>query len=112
MAYAANVLSSKRAGFIGLGRLGLCTALKFEQAGWDVLGSDVFPSYVDSINDKTLRSNEPDVERALNASTHLRATLQFMRCVTREACQPQPTGQRRHTGLFGVGPRGPSYVIS
>lgn len=75
MASAETVIHSKRAGFIGLGRLGLCTALKFEQAGWDILGSDVFPSYVDSINTKTLHSKEPDVDQALRSSTRLRATL-------------------------------------
>ena len=75
MTSAASVIATRRAGFIGLGRLGLCTALKFEQAGWDVCGSDVFPSYVESINAKTLRSNEPGVEEALRASTRLRATL-------------------------------------
>ena len=47
MATARSILQAKRAGFVGLGRLGLCTALKFEQAGWDIVGSDVFPAYVD-----------------------------------------------------------------
>lgn len=75
MTSASDVLSSKRAGFVGLGRLGLCTALKFEEAGWDIVGSDVFPSYVDSINAKTLKSTEPGVEFALQHSTRLRATL-------------------------------------
>lgn len=75
MASSSTVLSTKRAGFVGLGRLGLCTALKFEQAGWDILGSDVFPAYVESINSKTLRSNEPGVEEALRSSSKLRATL-------------------------------------
>ena len=81
MASAASVLQSKRAGFVGLGRLGLCTALKFEQAGWDVLGSDVFPAYVESINSKTLRSQEPGVEDALRTSQRLRATLDLREVV-------------------------------
>jgi UDPglucose 6-dehydrogenase len=75
MSSADSVIARKRAGFLGLGRLGLCTALKFEQAGWDIVGSDVFPSYVDSINSKTLRSLEPGVTEALAASKRLRATL-------------------------------------
>jgi len=78
MASVASVIAAKRAGFIGMGRLGLCTALKFEQAGWDVCGSDVFPSYVESINDKSLRSKEPGVEEALRKSTRLRATLNLL----------------------------------
>ena len=81
MASASDVLKSKRAGFVGLGRLGLCTALKFEQAGWDVLGSDVFPAYVESINSKTLRSPEPGVEGALRSSSRLRATLDLRQVV-------------------------------
>ena len=81
MASASTVLSLKRAGFVGMGRLGLCTALKFEQAGWDICGSEVFPAYVDSINTKTLRSKEPGVEEALRASTRLRATLKLKETV-------------------------------
>ena len=59
---------------VGLGRLGICTALVFEKAGWDVLGADVIQSYVDKINSKTLASGEPRVEELLKASTKLRAT--------------------------------------
>mmetsp|Transcript_3466 Transcript_3466/g.11744 ORF Transcript_3466/g.11744 Transcript_3466/m.11744 type:complete len:397 (+) Transcript_3466:2885-4075(+) len=77
MSSAASVLATKRAGFVGLGRLGLCTALKFEQAGWDILGSDVFPVYVDRINDKTLLSKEPGVSEALRSSNNLRASLKL-----------------------------------
>jgi len=75
MASVDSVLAAKRAGFVGLGRLGLCTALKFEESGWDVLGCDVFPDYVESINSKSLRSTEPGVQEALRSSTNLRATL-------------------------------------
>jgi UDPglucose 6-dehydrogenase len=81
MASAESVIAAKRAGFVGLGRLGLCTALKFAEAGWNILGSDVFPSYVDSINAKTLRSNEPGVEEALSKSVGLRATLSLREVV-------------------------------
>ena len=81
MATARTILQAKRAGFVGLGRLGLCTALTFEQAGWDIVGSDVFPAYVDSINDKTLRSSEPGVEEALRTSKRLRATLSLREVV-------------------------------
>ena len=59
---------------VGLGRLGLCQALTFEAAGCDVLGTDVHPAYVRSINEKTLQSSEPGVEKALQRSQHLRAT--------------------------------------
>ena len=65
----------RRVGVVGLGRLGLCQALTLERVGYDVLGCDVFPAYVDSINNKTLQSDEPDVVSLLRASTKLRATL-------------------------------------
>lgn len=81
MASASSILSAKKASFIGLGRLGLCAALKFEQAGWDILGVDVFPNYVKSINDKNLKSCEPGVEEALQKSSKLRATLSLAEAV-------------------------------
>ena len=59
---ASSIISAKKANFVGLGRLGLCTALKIEKTGWDILGVDVFPNYVKSINDKNLKSCEPGVE--------------------------------------------------
>jgi len=57
-----------------MGRLGLCTALCLEEAGFEVLGSDVIESYVESINKRTLRSGEPRVEEMLQASKNLRCT--------------------------------------
>jgi len=59
---------------IGIGRLGLCTALCLEQAGYNVLGVDIFPDYVKKINNKTLTSPEPGVQEALKKSKNLRAT--------------------------------------
>lgn len=81
MTTASEVLLAKRAGFVGLGRLGLCTALKFEQAGWDICGCDVFPSYVESINNRTFLSNEPGVNEALRCSQRLRATVELREVV-------------------------------
>lgn len=60
---------------IGVGRLGLCTALVWDQVGYDVLGVDVFPSYVDKINKRTLKNPEPFVEEYLGKAKKLRATL-------------------------------------
>jgi len=59
---------------IGIGRLGLCTALCLEQAGYNVLGVDIFPDYVEKLNNKTLTSPEPGVEQALKNSVNFRAT--------------------------------------
>ncbi|KAK3240956.1 hypothetical protein CYMTET_49241 [Cymbomonas tetramitiformis] len=60
---------------IGMGRLGLCTALCLEEVGFDILGVDIFPDYVDAINKKLLQSSEPLVMDKLHKSTRVRATL-------------------------------------
>lgn len=59
---------------IGIGRLGICLALCLEKAGFDVLGVDLSPTYVDQVNQKTFQSQEPFVMEYLQKSTHLRAT--------------------------------------
>jgi len=62
---------------IGIGRLGLCTALVFEKAGYKVLGVDINSNYVASINSKTFRSPEPGVNEMLAQSVNFRATDSF-----------------------------------
>ena len=62
---------------IGIGRLGLCTALCFEKAGYHVLGVDINPTHVAAINNKTLNSPEPQVNELLEASCNFRATCSF-----------------------------------
>jgi len=59
---------------IGCGRLGLCTALIMEKSGYDIVGVDVFPSYVDLLNKRKLESLEPQVSEFLAASKKFRAT--------------------------------------
>lgn len=65
---------TKNISVLGIGRLGICSALCFERAGYKVLGLDVFPSYVQQINDKTLTSPEPKVNEYLRESKNLKAT--------------------------------------
>lgn len=67
--YARNTIT-----IIGIGRLGLCTALCFEKAGYDVLGVDLNPAYVASLNNKSFSSLEPHVSTMLQESTHFKAT--------------------------------------
>lgn len=67
--YAQNSIT-----VIGIGRLGLCTALCFEKAGYAVIGVDINPAYVDTINNKSLNSPEPGVNQLLRESTHFKAT--------------------------------------
>lgn len=67
--------ASKNITVIGVGKLGLGFALLAESAGYNVLGVDVSPSYVDSINQKKLESLEPDYTDLLKKSSNFRATL-------------------------------------
>ncbi len=61
-------------GVIGAGRLGICFALLCEQAGYDVLVSDIREDYVNDLNDRKITTNEPEVEDLLRVSKNFRAT--------------------------------------
>lgn len=69
--------TNNKLSIIGLGRLGLCTALVFERKGYDILGVDLFPEYCEKINNKTFQSAEPQVEEFLKASKNLKATTKL-----------------------------------
>eukprot|EP01127_Copromyxa_protea_P003773 TRINITY_DN13563_c0_g1_i1.p1 TRINITY_DN13563_c0_g1~~TRINITY_DN13563_c0_g1_i1.p1 ORF type:complete len:372 (-),score=80.55 TRINITY_DN13563_c0_g1_i1:38-1153(-) len=60
---------------LGVGRLGICMALSCERKGYNVLGVDVVPSYVEKLNSKTFESPEPLVTQYLKESTNFRATM-------------------------------------
>lgn len=59
---------------IGVGRLGICIALSLEKAGYNVLGVDLSPEYVEKINTKKLKNPEPFVEEYLQKSVNFKAT--------------------------------------
>ena len=61
-------------GVIGAGRLGICFALLCEQAGYDVLVSDVREDYVKNLRNKLISTNEPEVSKLLSTSPRLSAT--------------------------------------
>lgn len=61
-------------GVIGAGRLGICFALLLEQAGYEVIASDIRQEYVDLLNQKKIVTNEPGVQDLLSRSFNLRAT--------------------------------------
>ena len=63
---------------IGIGRLGLCTALSFAKAGYNVVGVDINKKYVDEINRKVLDSREPHVSEYLNIVSTFRATTDII----------------------------------
>lgn len=58
---------------IGIGRLGICTAMVFEKAGYEVLGVDINEEYVQKINNKTFVSYEPHVSEMLAQSKNFTA---------------------------------------
>ena len=60
----------KNISVIGIGKLGLCFALTLERAGYNVVGLDINQDYVDSINDKTLKSHEENVEEYFNSISY------------------------------------------
>ena len=64
----------KKIGVIGVGKLGLSFALLAENRGLEVWGSDISQEYIDSLNNKTLKSNEPYVEEFLTSSKNFHAT--------------------------------------
>ena len=94
---------------VGVGRLGICFALTLERAGYDVLGIDISPEYVQSINDKTLQSDEENVENYLFTSTNFRATtnlqegLEFSNMLYVVVATPSlPNGRYDHSQVEGL----------
>lgn len=61
-------------GIIGAGRLGICFALLCEEAGYEVVVSDIREDYIRDLNQKKIITNEPEVENLLSRSKNLRAT--------------------------------------
>jgi len=61
-------------GVIGAGRLGLCFALLCEDAGHDVIVSDINSKYISGLTNKEIYTNEPEVEDMLMRTTKLTAT--------------------------------------
>eukprot|EP00939_MAST-03C_sp_MAST-3C-sp1_P003089 g3089.t1 len=74
---ATALSSQEKISVIGIGRLGLCWALSLANAGYDVLGVDVFPSYVDALNKKKYNSREPHVIDELTRAKTFRATCKI-----------------------------------
>ena len=68
-------------GVIGAGRLGICFALLCEQAGYDVLVSDVRDGYVKNLQNKIISTNEPEVAKLLTNSPRLSATTNNLKVI-------------------------------
>lgn len=67
----------KNISIVGIGRLGICVGLCLEYVGYNVLGVDVREDYVNKINNKTLTSGEPMVEKMLQESKNFHATTKI-----------------------------------
>ena len=99
----------EKVSIIGIGKLGLCFALTLERAGYDVLGVDIFPEYVEAINNKTLKSDEHNVENYLGKSRHFRATTNLKEAVEFAdylyvvvATPSLPSGRYDHSQVGGL----------
>ena len=62
-------------GVIGAGRLGICFALLLEQAGYDVIVSDVRDDYVIGLNNRIINTSEPEVADLLDDAKNFTAVL-------------------------------------
>ena len=58
----------KKLGVIGIGKLGLSFALLAENKGYEVWGSDVNKEYINSLKNKTFKTNEPHINEFLKNS--------------------------------------------
>jgi len=73
----SSCIYSQNITVIGIGRLGLPFALCLEKTGYNVLGVDLCPDYISSVNAKTFSSLEPGINELLQASRHFKATTSF-----------------------------------
>jgi UDPglucose 6-dehydrogenase len=83
-------------GVIGIGRLGLCFALNLERVGFDVYGVDSNPDYVQSIQSKTFKTIEPNVEFFLEESECLSVSTELKSIINQKInlifiCVPTPS---------------------
>ena len=61
----------KSVSIIGVGKLGLCFALNLEKVGYRVDGYDINEDYLNSLNNKTFISDEPEVTELLQNSKNM-----------------------------------------
>jgi len=68
-------------GLIGAGRLGICLGLLIEQAGYDVIASDVREDYVKGLQEKRIDTSEPGVQELLSKSSRIQFTTDNIRVI-------------------------------
>ena len=85
---------------IGVGKLGLGFALLLEKSGYNVLGVDIFPEYVEKLNKKTIQFTEPGYNdllknaRNFKATTDLQSGLNFSNIIFMIVQTPNGGGDR------------------
>lgn len=60
-----------KVGVIGAGRLGICFALLLENAGYEVVASDVREDYIKNLQERKIDTHEPDVQELLSKATNI-----------------------------------------
>ena len=65
---------SEKIAVIGVGKLGLCFALNLERSGFTVWGVESQQEYLKSLQERTFRSSEPQVNELLSDCKHLQLT--------------------------------------
>ena len=63
---------------IGIGKLGLGLSLILEKSGYNVLGVDTNNSYINSLNNSTFKSSEPEINDYLRKASNFRATTNLL----------------------------------
>lgn len=58
-------------GLLGTGRLGICFALLLEQAGYEVISSDLREDYIKNLQQGIIKTNEPEVKDLLSKSKNI-----------------------------------------
>lgn len=94
----------KNISIVGIGRLGLCFGLTLEKAGYNIVGCDISQDYVDSINNKTIKSPESGVEELVKSSKYLKATTDLLETINHSnvvfvvvATPSLPSGEYDHS---------------
>jgi nucleotide sugar dehydrogenase len=64
-----------RIGVLGVGKLGLCFALNLERAGFEIVGVDIVPEYIQALSDRQFSSPEPGVDELLAQATSIEFSI-------------------------------------
>lgn len=77
-------MKSKKISIVGVGKLGLCLALNLERCGYEIIGIDAEPEYIEKLKTKNFNSNEPFVENYLKNSKNIHFTTNIEECLHTE----------------------------